>query len=59
MRECGHVCEFAEEPGLFMRTVQTAEVKAQVHRAQGVHVTAKLYRKRAYRAYILAVLGWF
>jgi hypothetical protein len=28
--ECGHVCEFEEGPGLFLRFVQTAEVNAQV-----------------------------
>jgi hypothetical protein len=45
-------------PGLFLRIVQTAKVNAKVQRAQGVLITAKLYRKLAYRAYIVDVFGW-
>jgi hypothetical protein len=56
--ECGPVCEFEEDPDLFLRIVQTDEVNAQVQRAHGFPVTAKIYRKLAYLAYILAVFGW-
>jgi hypothetical protein len=56
--ECGHVCEFEECHGMFMRIVQTAKVNAQVQRARGVPVTAKLYGKLVYLAYIVAVFGW-
>jgi hypothetical protein len=56
--ECGPVCRFDEDPGLFLHIVQTAEVNAQVHTAKGVSITPKLYRKLAYRAYIVAVFGW-
>jgi hypothetical protein len=55
--ECGPVCEFYEDPGLFLRIVQTAEVDAQVHKANGFSITPKLYRKLVYRAYIVAVFG--
>jgi hypothetical protein len=56
--ECGPVCEFDEDPGLLLRIVQNAEVNAQVHEANGVSITPKLYRKLEYRAYIVAVFGW-
>jgi hypothetical protein len=56
--ECCPVCQSDEDPGLFLRIVQTAEFNAQVHTANGVSITPKLYRKLAYRAYIVAVFGW-
>jgi hypothetical protein len=56
--ESGEVCEFEEDPGLFLRIVQTSEVNAQVQRANGVTITPKLHRNLAYRAYIVAVFGW-
>jgi hypothetical protein len=58
--ECGPVCVFEEDPRLFMHIVQNAEVNVpvQAQRAQGVPVTAKLYGKLEYHAYILAVFRW-
>jgi hypothetical protein len=56
--EYGEVCEFEKDPGLFLYIVQTAGINAQVQMSQGVPITANLYRKLAYRAYIVSVFGW-
>jgi hypothetical protein len=56
---CVGICEFEHDPSLFSNIVLTAEVNAQVERADGAIITPKLYRKLGYRAYFQAVYGYF
>jgi hypothetical protein len=56
--ECEEICEFEQDSSLFPNIVLTAEVNAQVKRAQGVVETPKLHRKLGYRAYFQTLFGY-